>query len=122
MTKKNSPGPAGSSKRNDIPPAGDGLSREEVSRPAGAEGKHEPIEWRGILFTVDFDEHPLTIYTEPSGKLTLERHQCGDQVLWGADFGVVTVTGDTPIKALESARSQVESVARAVGLIPEVKP
>ncbi len=86
---------------------------------------HEPIEWRGIRFNYRISDMFAHKYeTEVDGEWWLsERYaEISPERRWRVGFGDITAIGATAVEALESARSQIESIARAVGLIPEVKP
>lgn len=82
----------------------------------------EAIVWRGIRFEPEPDECYSHCFLATELPWTLElRESFGVECWWVCDGDSEVGEGGTAEEALESARSQIESIARAVGLIPDVE-
>ena len=77
----------------------------------------EAIVWRGIRFEFDGVEGEWERYRSITLPWMISR-DCSN--FWQVtDLGEEVASGDSAEEALDDARSQVESIARAVGLIPD---
>lgn len=84
---------------------------------------HASIEWRGLKFEYQSSDSRWEHYAAGSPISWTLRHLAGIVDAWDVRDGDEEIgEGGTAEEALESARSQVEAIARAVGLIPNNSP